>query len=258
VSKKDIEKVESYDLLSRIGKKVLRPGGVQLTKKLLDNLNIGIADDVVEFAPGLGLTASITLSKCPKSYTGIERNAESVGRLNKTFPAKNSTFILADVANCGLPNNCASKVYGEAMLTMHADHRKTEIISEAYRILKPGGLYGIHELGLNTELLSDVDIALTQKELAQVSHVNARPLGTDEWIKLLENGGFRVISIEKSQMLLLALKRMVADEGIINFLKILFKIITHQQERKRVLALRKVFKKHRKNLNAVVIVAEKV
>jgi hypothetical protein len=58
-------------------------------------------------------------------------------------------------------------------------------------------------------------------------------------------------------MLLLALKRMIADESIINFLKILFKLITHRQERKRVLALRKMFKKYRKNLNAVVIVAEK-
>ena len=43
------------------------------------------------------------------------------------------------------------KIIGEAMITMHADHRKSEIVREAHRILKKGGLYAVHELGLTPE-----------------------------------------------------------------------------------------------------------
>lgn len=255
---KNIEQAESYDLLSQVGKKVLRPGGLQLTKKLLEKLNIKSNDDVVEFAPGLGFTAAITLRKNPKTYIGVERDAESVERLKKNFPNNNCSFIVADVSKSSLPNSIATKVYGEAMLTMHADHRKAEIITEAYRILKPGGLYGIHELVLNTDQLFDAESASIKKELAQVSHVNARPLSVSEWEQLLEKNGFKVIAVETSEMLLLEPKRMLADEGFLNLLRVVWNLITRPQARKRVLALRKVFKKYRKNLNAMAIVAQKI
>src|SRR6476660_1684537 len=48
-------------LLARLGKRVLRPGGRQLTNRMIEALNIGPSDAVVEFAPGLGETARLTL-----------------------------------------------------------------------------------------------------------------------------------------------------------------------------------------------------
>lgn len=253
-----MEQTESYNLLSSVGKKVLRPGGAQLTKRLLENLNISPADEVVEFAPGLGFTAAIALSKHPKSYIGIERDAASVTQLEQAFSGKNCSFMVADIINCELPNESATKVYGEAMLTMHAENKKVEIIAEANRILKPGGFYGIHELGLNAETLSAAASALIKKELAQVSHVNARPLSVSEWSNLLEQQGFKIIAVETSEMLLLEPERMLADEGLLNFIKIVFNVVTNSKVRKRVLALRSTFKKYRKSLIAVLIVAQKI
>src|SRR5512146_1064698 len=61
-------------LLASLGKRVLRPGGLELTRQLLDRLNAGAPDDVVEFAPGMGATARLTLAKRPHSYTGVERD----------------------------------------------------------------------------------------------------------------------------------------------------------------------------------------
>lgn len=237
---------------------MLRPGGLLLTQKLLENLNINRNDDVVEFAPGLGFTAAIALSKNPKTYTGIERDVASAKRLKKKFPNKNCSFVVANVSNCSLVNNVATKVYGEAMLTMHADHRKAEIIKEAHRILKPNGLYGIHELVLSTNKLSETESAAIKKELAQVSHVNARPLSVLEWESVLETNGFKVISVETSEMLLLEPKRMLADEGFLNLLYIGLNLITHPKAMKRVLLLKTTFKKYRKNLNAVAIIAQKL
>ncbi|MEM0938506.1 MAG: hypothetical protein AAF600_04525 [Bacteroidota bacterium] len=58
---------------------VLRPQVKKLTIELIDNLGIYNLNDIVEFAPGLGFTASLALKNNPKSYTGIELNEEAAG-----------------------------------------------------------------------------------------------------------------------------------------------------------------------------------
>jgi len=59
----DYEKMPGHRLLASLGKTVLRPGGIQMTRQMLEHLAITEQDHVVEFAPGLGITAKITLKK---------------------------------------------------------------------------------------------------------------------------------------------------------------------------------------------------
>lgn len=226
--------------------------------QLIGNLNITSNDDIVEFAPGMGYTASLALAKKPKSYTGIELNEEAASNLQKTIHSENQKIIVSSAANSTLKSNSVDKVYGEAMLTMQNDARKSEIIREANRILKPGGLYGIHELGLTPNDLPEKKKSALQRELAMQIKVNARPLTVAEWSELLEKEGFRILSVETNDMLLLEKKRMIDDEGIFRALKIAFNILTHPKERKRLLNMRKTFRKNQDNLNAVAIVAEKI
>lgn len=249
---------QGHWILAKMGKKVLRPGGKELTMKMIENLNIKSSDNIVEFAPGLGYTASLALKNNPKSYTGVELNEEAASILRKTINGLDRKIVIANASNSTLSENSADKVYGEAMLTMHADHRKSEIMREACRILKKGALYGIHELGLTPDNLGS-EIKLTiQKELAQVIRVNARPLTVSEWTSLLEKEGFRVLKVESNSMSLLETKRIIDDEGILRTLKITFNILRHKKERERIMAMRDTFRKYQKHLNAVAIIAEKI
>src|SRR5450755_1284811 len=68
------EKMPGHWLLARLGKRVLRPGGLDLTRRLLNALRIGPSDEVIEFAPGLGFTAKLTLGRHPLRYTAVERD----------------------------------------------------------------------------------------------------------------------------------------------------------------------------------------
>ena len=235
---------QGHWILAKMGKRVLRPGGKELSLKMIEGLNITPSDDVVEFAPGLGFTAGITLEKNPKSYTGVELNEEAAGILKKRLVGKKINIIIGNAAESTLESNSVDKVYGEAMLTMHADHRKSEIIREAYRILKPGGLYGIHELGLTPNELSADKKAEIQKELALSVKVNARPLTVEEWSELLEREGFSIVKVEINPMHLLEPKRMIDDEGFCRTLKIVFNILTNPDARRRILGMRKVFRKN--------------
>ncbi len=257
MSNTTINTEQGHWILAKMGKRVLRPGGKELTLKLINNLKIQRTDDIVEFAPGLGYTASVTLQKQPKTYTGIELNEEVASILRKTIKGNDRKIIAGNASDSTLKEDSADKVYGEAMLTMHADHRKSEIIREAHRILKKGGLYGIHELGLYPNDLNEEIKGNIQRQLAQTIKVNARPLTQSEWTTLLENEGFRIVKVETNAMALLEPKRIIDDEGFFRTLKIVFNILTHSKARKRILAMRNIFRKYDKYLNAVAIVAEK-
>lgn len=65
------EAVAGHWLLARLGKRVLRPGGVELTRTLLSHAQLPGAD-VVELAPGLGRTATEIVARAPRSYVGAE------------------------------------------------------------------------------------------------------------------------------------------------------------------------------------------
>ena len=252
-----IDSKQGHWMLAKMGKKVLRPGGKELTQKLIENLKINSTDDVVEFAPGLGFTASITLKSKPKTYTGIELNEEAANMLRKTIKGQDRKIIVGNAEDSTLNKSAYSKVYGEAMLTMQADKRKSAIIREAHRILKKGGLYGIHELSLQHENISEEKKADIQRQLAQLMNVNARPLTKSEWSELLENEGFKIIKIETTSMHLLEPKRLINDEGFFRTLRIIFNILTHPVERKRILHMRQIFREYQSHLNAICITAEK-
>jgi len=257
MSNSKIDTKQGHWILAKMGKKVLRPGERELTNELIKNLKIDSQDSIVEFAPGLGHTAALALQNKPKSYTGVELNEEAADILRKTFKADNQKIIVGNASNSTLEDSSASKTYGEAMLTMQSEPKKSEIIKEAYRILQKGGLYGIHELGLKPDDLDPAIKAEIQKALAHTIKVNARPLTAAEWSEIMEKEGFKVKKVVTNGFKLLEPKRMIADEGFFRTLKIMFNILTHPRARKRILGMRKVFKKYREHLFAVAVIAEK-
>lgn len=131
-----IDKMSGHWLLAKIGKKVLRPGGKKLTNEMVELLDINTNDAIVEFAPGLGYTTSIVLDKQPTSYIGIDLDEKIIENLNQKFDNQKAVFQLGNAADTRLDDCSQTKIFGEAMLTMHANHRKSEIIKEAHRVLK--------------------------------------------------------------------------------------------------------------------------
>lgn len=252
-----IDTRQGHWLLSKMGKRVLRPGGKELTLKLLNGMDFSEKDDVVEFAPGIGFTAFKVLEKNPKSYTGVELNHEAAAGLKKKINGANRQIIIRDASDTKLPGACADKVYGEAMLTMHGDNRKSLIIREAHRILRTGGYYGIHELGLTPDAIDEETKARVQRELSLCIKVNARPLTQQEWITLLENEGFEVVRSFTNPMRLLETRRVIDDEGLFRSLKIGFNILRDRSARKRINEMRCVFNRYEREMNAVALVARK-
>src|SRR5437762_594904 len=88
------DKMPGHWLLARLGKRVLRPGGRQLTHRMIEALNIGPADAVIEFAPGLGETARLTLNKKPASYTAVERDKDAATMVQRLLHGPDLRCVL--------------------------------------------------------------------------------------------------------------------------------------------------------------------
>lgn len=258
-SDRDPAHLQGHWLLARIGKHVLRPGGKKLTERMLANADIA-GKDVVEFAPGLGLTARAILERDPKSYRGVDRDPQVVDIISKltsekaTIPA---SCVQRDAADTGLESNSADVVIGEAMLTMQTERGKQAIIGEAFRLLRAGGTYSIHELGLQPDNLDESVKDEVRKALARSIKVNARPLTEQEWRELLEAEGFEVLWRGKEPMALLDMKRNIADEGIGGVLRILRNVLGNKDIRARVLNMKRTFDKYSNELTGIAFVVRK-
>lgn len=244
-------------LLAKMGKRVLRPGGLELTRIMLERLNIQSRDAVVEFAPGLGVTARMTLSRQPASYTAVERDEAAAKEVQSYLTGPRQRCQLGSAEQTGLPDQSATVVYGEAMLTMQGPEQKRRIVGEAFRLLKSGGRYGIHELSLTPDDLPEVVQEDISREMSRNIHVGARPLSAREWRELLTGAGFKIESEATAPMHLLEPRRVVQDEGFFRALRFVFNVIRTSEARKRVFSMRRMFRKHRRHLAAISFTAVK-
>lgn len=256
-SELELSRMPGHWMLARMGKRVLRPGGLELTRKLLAHLEIEREDSVVEFAPGLGLTARLTLANQPRRYIAVERDADAAKQMRQWLTRPEWLCIKGDAADTGLPPDSANIVYGEAMLSMHGQRQKAAIIREAFRLLQPGGRYGIHELAITPdEAPVEIKNALT-RELSDSIRVGARPLTVEEWQELFQSEGFVVERAELAPMYLLEPMRLIHDEGFFRACRFAWNVWRTPVARHRVIRMRRVFRRYQENLHAIMLVARK-
>ena len=253
----DTTKMPGHWLLARLGKRVLRPGGRELTQQMLNGLCIKSSDDVVEFAPGLGFTAQLTLNRKPASYIAIERDEAAADTVRQYLTGSQQACLVGRAEDTGLADATATVVYGEAMLTMQTPSKKQQIVQEASRLIKPGGRYGVHELCLVPEDLDEDTKQEIQKALTDAIHVGARPLTVPEWRTLLETEEFIVHTEITAPMHLLEPKRLIQDEGFWGAFRFVRNVLRDSEARHRVKTMRKVFQTYEKHLAAIMLVGIK-
>ena len=251
------DKMQGHWVLARVGKRVLRPGGVELTRRMLDVLAIGPQDRVVEFAPGLGATARIVLQKHPQSYRGVERDPAAAGLLSQRFPGTAAQIVLGRAEESGLPDACASVVYSEALSSMQTSQQKNRIVSEACRLLTVGGRYGMHELCFLPDDIQDPLRNEMQAAMSKEIHVGVQMLCRQEWISLFNQNGLKVTWSGTAPMHLLEPRRLLQDEGLMRSLCIGFRMASNPTLGQRVLAMRRLFHKYGEHLGAISLVGER-
>ena len=251
------QKMPGHWVLAQLGKRVLRPGGMELTRRMLGALTIVSADHVVEFAPGLGMTAQLTLKRGPASYTAIERDPAAASIVSSYLKDSTQKCVRGSADQTGLPGEVATVVYGEAMLTMQTSEMKRRIVREARRLLKRGGRYAIHEMCLVGDDLNDHRKEEINQALSRTIHVGVRALSVSEWRRLMQAEGFEVEVQARAPMHLLEPQRLFIDEGVKGTLRFIWNIMRDRESRERVLMMRRVFRRYQSNLAAIMMICVK-
>lgn len=243
-------------LLARLGKRVLRPGGRELTDRLLAGLSIGSADDVVEVAPGLGSTTELVLAAQPRSYVGVDRDPVSARRVAEAVEGPGRRVVAASAAETGLEDGSADVVFGEAYLTMQPAGQKERIVAELARVVRPGGRLGLHEVAITPDTPPERQEAI-RAELTSAIKVPVSPLPLCEWEALLDRAGFDVVERHSAPLHLLEPRRLIADEGLSGAARFLVNVLRHPAERRRVLAMRRAMSGNAAHLEACALVARR-
>ncbi len=251
------QRLQGHWLLAKMGKRVLRPGGMEMTRRILGAAKPTASDRIVEFGPGVGKTAELLLAVRPASYWGVDVRDDGDNPLLEILSGHDEAQLVnADAKKTGLKDGCATLVIGEAMLTMQSDADKLAIMREAYRLLAPGGRYALHEMGFKSDAPSQATGSVG-KQLSRTIKVGARPLTMEGWTKLLAEAGFTVTYSTTNKMALLDVPRIISDEGFGGFLRFAVNVARNKAARTRVLAMRRTFKTNQRFISAVGFVAEK-
>jgi SAM-dependent methyltransferase len=256
-----VARMPAHWLMARLGKRVLRPGGREATRWLLERARIDGSDDVIELAPGLGATARELLARGPRSYVAVERDAAAVSATEQVIAGArgvDARVVKADAAHTSVPDDGASLVIGEAMLSMQPPKHKQAIIREAARVLRVGGRYLLHELAVVPE---DIDPALhaqLERDLSESIHVGVR-IGTPaQWRGWLEAEGFAVDEVHLLPMRLLEVDRLIQDEGLWRTARFAWNMLHTPGAFARMKAVRASFHAHGHTLRAIAIVARRL
>jgi SAM-dependent methyltransferase len=249
------ERAPGHWLLARLGKRVLRPGGVELTHKLLDSLDIGPRDDVVELAPGLGATTALVLQQRPRSYRGVDRDPSSTARVAAMLDGASQEVRQGTAADTGLSATSADVVFGEAYLTMQPASQKARILAEIARISRPGARFGIHEIAFAPTDIDEATARRVTDDLTGSIKVSVNPLTMAGWIALLEEAGFEPRERHVAPLHLLEPRRLVADEGYLGTARFVCNTLRDRDARARVIAMRTAMRANAANLQACAITA---
>jgi SAM-dependent methyltransferase len=252
----NVQTATGHQVLAAAGKKILRPGGKIATEQLFQWADFKPGDTVLKLASSFGESAIALAQRFGVKVVGVEKNPDSVQRARAQVEAAGLTgqitLIEGDIFHLDTIPYTFDYVLAEAILSMQSPAGKTKILSGVRDRLKPGGKF------LSHELLAQAHEEEIHQLLAQTIRANSTPLSEANWISALTTAGLDVQQHQTGPLGLLNVGRMIQDEGLFSTLRILGKILTQPDLRKRILGMRRAFRQYRQDLGYIVLCATRI
>lgn len=183
----------STDLVSVLLGDSYHPGGLDLTRHLLERVGLAAGQRLVDVASGRGATALVAAAEYGARVEGVDLSAANVARAGGAVAAAGlgdrARFTVGDAEAVPLPDGCADVVVCECALCTFPD--KPTAMAEMARILVPGGVLGITDVAADRDRLPAELTGLT----AWIACVaDARPAA--EYAALARSQGLRPRAVE--------------------------------------------------------------
>ena len=199
--------VYGFDLVALFLGESYHPGGVTLTRRLAERLDLQRGERVLDVACGNGTTALLLAAERDVGVVGIDLGDIQIARARARAADAGldgcASFEIGDAERLPVDDGQFDAVVCECALCTFPD--KAAAAAEMARVLRPGGRVGITDIWLDPTRL-DPELRGLAGRVACVA--DARPIA--DLVALLETAGFSVTDIERhDQALLDTIERIV-------------------------------------------------
>lgn len=196
------------DFLASLGKTELKPGGSYATGALLRMLELARHEHLLVVGPHAGNTALFaTMTTGATTEALVKEEGEKVTEGDPALKRR-STARIGKTEEMPFADNHFDAAMIEATLALQPEPQRKATLKEAFRVLKPGGRIGLHELCWRQPPTPDVE-----QRLANLWRSEVHPLVVRGWWDLLEEAGFNSVRNELAVVSYFTRQGMTADEG---------------------------------------------
>jgi len=176
-------------------------------------------ETVVDLGSGGGLDCFLAAKKVGEKghVIGVDMTAEMLDKARENCRRggyKNVEFRLGEIENLPVADNTAEVIISNCVINLSP--AKQRVFNEAFRVLKPGGRLMISDM----VLLNELPEAMKKSVLAYVGCISGAEM-KNEYVKLIENAGFKQVKIiEEAHLPLELMLSEATAKAIINELKL--------------------------------------
>lgn len=205
----------SSDLVGLLLGDAYHPGGVALTRRLADGMDLRPGQSLLDVASGRGTSALMIASEYGVSAIGVDLSPANVALANGAAQAAGLServgFRVGDAEKLPVPDRSVDAVLCECALCTFPDKRAAA--REFARVLRPGGRVGITDVTVDR---SQLPPELTTLGAWVACVADARP--AREYGEILIDAGLRVTEIDHHDA---AIGRMIDQiEARLQFLRL--------------------------------------
>ena len=196
----------SSDAVSLLLGDSYHPGGLALTRRLLDHLGLDPGHRLLDVASGVGTTCLVAAAEYDAEADGVDLAPANVTRATDAAAARGLAhrvrFHHGDAEALPLADETWDAVVCECALCTFPD--KTTALAEMARVLKPGGRLGITDITADRAQLP-AELATVGAWVACVA--DARTI--DGYQQLMSAAGLRVTAVEPHPQALTRMLRQI-------------------------------------------------
>ncbi|OLS20771.1 MAG: Demethylrebeccamycin-D-glucose O-methyltransferase [Candidatus Heimdallarchaeota archaeon LC_2] len=181
------------------------PGGMKLTNRLANKLELNENSKVLDVASGLGASSIEIAKKFGANVIGIDLSTENINtatlKAEKLGLSNIVKFQVANAENLPFPDNYFDSIISECSFCIFPD--KEKVTSEMYRVLKPGGFLGISDVVIEKNLPSNLEHMIFR--VSCISDAQSVP----QYLSYFNKGGFTSIEVEDQKNEILELHKSI-------------------------------------------------
>jgi ubiquinone/menaquinone biosynthesis C-methylase UbiE len=239
-----------------VGMTVIHPGGFGATRRLAGALNLSNNSHVLDIACGKGTSALLLAREFGCTVTGVDIAAdlvqEAADRAGREGLHRRVAFEVADAEKLPYKNDAFDATLSQAMLVLVDDQVKT--IREAMRVTRPGGRSGWLELSWLKQPPASF-MAAVSDVICAYCMLNVHTF--EGWAKRFAEAGVENLEVNRSTMEFSGMSAAIADEGVYNTLRMMFRYLTDRRVRTRMKTINRFFREHPEYFGYGIYIATK-